>query len=327
MRDDFIPDPVVREVHTLDVAADPSEAWAAFRTFDGARVPLVGALWRLRALVDPRDEYKHMRMTVDSIAGPETGFRLLEERPGDALTIGAIGVFWAPRPRFVEFEPEEFADFAHPGYGKLAWELQVTPREGGGSRLRAEVRVGGTDDAACAAFKRYWTVVAPFSHLIRRQLLGGLGRELRHDDDPRHDRTMPGDSLLPARLHVTRSVDVAAPPADVYEQLRVTRWPGPVQTLAARPPQVLVLGSHVDLRDGATLAFDDPSPPRFWKSTLAFALDDLPDGTRLIARLRADFDPDGLQYLVDLGLSPLAKLAAARRLRAIARRAERAAAS
>ncbi len=53
----------------------------------------------------------------------------------------------------------------------LAWSFRTEPRAGGGSVLSTETRAHAHDDSARRAFLRYWTVVGPFSALIRRRLL------------------------------------------------------------------------------------------------------------------------------------------------------------
>ena len=112
------------------------------------------------------------------MVGPDKGFHLLAEEPGRELVVGSVGRFWKLRIPYASVTPADFPAFSTPGYGKLAWNLRVDPREGGGAWVSAELRVTTTDEAAWARFRRYWWLVGRFSHAIRRLILHQFQREL-----------------------------------------------------------------------------------------------------------------------------------------------------
>jgi hypothetical protein len=123
----FIPAPRLSKSDHLDVGAPLANAWEAIRQLDAARSPLVRALFAMRAL--PK-RLRHRApappaLRVDAIAASTHGFRLLEERAGRSLTIGAIGKLWQPQIEFRDVPPERFAPFCEPGFVKLAWELRA----------------------------------------------------------------------------------------------------------------------------------------------------------------------------------------------------------
>jgi hypothetical protein len=65
-----------------------------------------------------------------------------------------------------------------PGYLKGVYAMWVEP-DGAGSLLRTETRVFVTSESAARRFKPYWTLIEPFSGLIRRDWLAAGRRAER----------------------------------------------------------------------------------------------------------------------------------------------------
>ncbi len=105
------------------------------------------------------------------------GFTKLEEVPERELVFGIAGKFWrsdgALRPLA---DREAFLAFAEDGCVKAAWNLRVDPSAGGVCNLSTETRIRYFGSAARRKFRLYWTLVGPFSDLIRRALLRGVRR-------------------------------------------------------------------------------------------------------------------------------------------------------
>jgi hypothetical protein len=175
--DGFLPTYDVIEHHETTVDASVDVTYRAVREFDFARSPIVLALLTLRGLphlftgaVKPS-----RRLGLDEIM--RTGFVLLTEEPGREIVLGVVGRFWQLSSGIHRIEPGEFTGFDAPGYAKAAWNFVVSERAGGGSTVVTETRVAGTDADARRKFTRYWTLVGPFSALIRRMLLRGIKRD------------------------------------------------------------------------------------------------------------------------------------------------------
>ena len=132
---------------------------------------------------------------------------------------GAIGKFWEPSIPFVDVSPETFASYDKPGFGKVAWSLQVHDRVGGGSWIVVDLRVDATDDAAWREFGPYWILIGRFSRWIRTSMLRDIARTLgRPPSDEKRD--LPGDELIKAaRASSTMSVDIEAPADRVWPWL------------------------------------------------------------------------------------------------------------
>lgn len=222
--DRLIPLPRLLEIDHVDVAAPPGRAWEAARHGDLAHSPLVRALFAIRTVPerlrggDPGPP----RLRLDDMtSSPEhPGFRILAEDAPREVAIGAIGQVWKPAIPFVHVDDAAgFAAYTAPGWVKVAWALRVVPR-GDGSRIELEVRVDATDEAAWRAFRRYWLLVGPGSHLIRRAALSGLATALGTPSDAEESRRLPGDELVPdAAAQVSHRVTIAAPPEAIWPWL------------------------------------------------------------------------------------------------------------
>lgn len=335
MLDRYISSPKLRQIDRVEVASTPAEAWEAVRHLDAYRFWFVRGLFALRALPErmlstitggpPPLDYHG---TLDDLRRPESEFQILEEQPPRGLVAGAIGTFWTPKIEWREAEPATFASFDEPGYGKVAWAIEVAPREGGGSWISFEVRVTTTDAASEVAFRRYWHVIGLFSHAMRRAILGLFESELG-TAPPISQRTLPGDAILAHPKTVRdHSIRIEAPPSAVWPWLvqmgcnrggwyaidRLDNGGRPSADRIHPEWQTLAVGDLLDATPGGEGAFGvlaiDPghalvlgspslrtcgpiAPPEpNFRSTWAFVLEPIgDDATLLINRLRAEYRP------------------------------------
>ena len=148
---------------------------------------------------------------IDDITRPGSGFLVLGEEPGREVVVGAVGKFWQPAIEYASVTAAGFTAFDRAGFGKLAWCIRVDPREGGGSWVGFELRVGATDPASLARFKRYWWIIGRFSHAIRRTFLGKLVDELGPAGSDERRRLEGDDLLATSRIQKTHGVTIEAP--------------------------------------------------------------------------------------------------------------------
>lgn len=185
--DRYLPRPRFATRHGVTVAAPRAEVYRAARELDFSASCLLRVLWRARGL--PR---RAMSMT----ALDRMGFILLDEREGDEFAFGIVGRFWRLSGDLVRVAPEGFAEWNEPGYVKAARGFRV---EGGTAgtpghadhvaargaapsepvRLVTETRIRCTDAWSLRRFQPYWTVIRPFSGLIRREILNQAVRAAR----------------------------------------------------------------------------------------------------------------------------------------------------
>ena len=108
------------------------------------------------------------------------GWMVLGERPGTELIFGQVGKPWRPRGG-APSQPvtrAEFAGFDQPGFAKLVESTRVDPYGERSAIVTMETRVLCTDQDSRRHFRRYWLVVGPCSHLLRRTALHVWARRL-----------------------------------------------------------------------------------------------------------------------------------------------------
>jgi hypothetical protein len=223
MLDQLIPIPRLLQTDDIHLAADPGRVWELVRHGTLVRSPLIRSLFALRTLPEwLSGKSAELRLTVDDLrSSPDApGFQLLAEDPGRELAVGAIGKVWRPEIPFVHSDDaESFLAFAEPGYVKVAWAIRVLPEGERDSRVEFELRVDATDRASWQKFERYFALIGPVSHFIRRALLDSLARELGTPEQAERTRVLAGDDLLDAAAQVTDGITIAATPQQIWPWL------------------------------------------------------------------------------------------------------------
>jgi hypothetical protein len=181
--DDYLPEFDVRTSYAVRIVASPERVYASLRTANFDQWGLTRALYALRALptfpTAPRDtwgrfreELVRQRFTLeDMLAG---GFTLLAARPPEELVLGSVGRFWRARGELCATSPAHFREPAPPGTAKAAWNFAVVRHSDGVTELRTETRVLCADVTTRRRFRAYWTLIRPFSGLIRREMLAAV---------------------------------------------------------------------------------------------------------------------------------------------------------
>jgi hypothetical protein len=215
MLDELIPTPRLLEVDHAELAAPPERVWQLLRHGDLAKSPLVRALFAVRTLPDRlRAKPVDTAVRIDDLNSTveKPGFQVLAEEPPREFAVGAIGKVWHLEIPFVHVaNAKEYAEFSDPGFVKVAWAIRVLPWGERASRVEFEVRVDATDDDSWQKFKRYFRLIGPGSHFIRRTVLTALVRELGTPEAEEDRRALPGDDLLPdASAQVTHGITIAA---------------------------------------------------------------------------------------------------------------------
>ena len=222
--DVLIPKPALAEIDRAEVAVDAQRAWKAVRDLDLAQSTLVRTLFALRTIPDRlKGSDAQLRLRLDDLVStPDTpGFQILAEDAPHELAAGAIGKVWRPVIPFVHVpDAAAFSAFSQAGYIKVAWALRVVPEGDQGSRVEFELRVVATDEEAWNKFTRYFRLIGPGSHFIRRVLLAQLERELGIPDAVQNEHQLPGDDLIADAIgQFTHSIVISAPPERIWPWL------------------------------------------------------------------------------------------------------------
>lgn len=166
----FIPNPDAIETHKIEIAASREVVYQALWTTNLGGSPIVKSLMALRSLPGIVSNPKRMRrlprqVTLQTII--EAGFGQLAEESGREVVLGVEGKFWRPTGNILPFSEEMFRGTVQPGLARGVWNFAVQEVGNGRTVLSTETRVVCGDAASRLKFRAYWTVVRPFSGLIR----------------------------------------------------------------------------------------------------------------------------------------------------------------
>ena len=132
-------------------------------------------LWLVRLLVTVRSGKRLPRSPLpcdlrQRLQG--TGFVILAAGAGQELVLGVAGRFWRPDGgRCTDLTPDEFSEFSHLGYAKAAWNFRLRSDSAETTLLSTETRIKCFGEAALWKFRLYWSLVGPFSGLMRKAIL------------------------------------------------------------------------------------------------------------------------------------------------------------
>jgi hypothetical protein len=224
MLDRLIPTPRLLELDHVELAAAPERVWELVRHGNLAPSPAIKALFALRTLPDRlRGKEVDLAIRLDDLesSADRPGFQILAEDPPREFVVGAIGKVWHLEIPFVHVgSAAAFGSFKDAGFVKVAWAVRITPHGERDSKLEFELRVDATDDASWRKFERYFRLIGPGSHFVRRVLLASLERELGTPAAKENERPLAGDELLPdATVQTTHGVTIAAPPERIWPWL------------------------------------------------------------------------------------------------------------
>ena len=97
---------------------------------------------------------------------------ILSEVPDEEIVIGVAGRFWRPDGgRCLDLTAKDFAEFSRPGYAKVAWNFKLRADCPEGTLFSTETRIKCLGQAALWKFRIYWSLVGPFSGLMRKAIL------------------------------------------------------------------------------------------------------------------------------------------------------------
>lgn len=165
--DEYLPSYDFVENHEIVMDASVDRVWSALRSVNFGGSTITRVLLLLRGLP--------MRtLTLDGLL--RYGFVVLEERSEAEILLGLVGRFWLPTGGVERIEPYEFAGFDRPGFAKTAWNFSLARGEGL-TKVSTETRIKCTDQSALRLFRFYWTMVRPFSGIMRIQMLRAIKQE------------------------------------------------------------------------------------------------------------------------------------------------------
>jgi hypothetical protein len=170
--EEFLPIYDVSATYQVRINASPLAVYQCLLDSD------FNELWVVRLLMTIRTGKRQSRNR-----GPDdlprrlqgTGFVILYDVPGEELVVGVAGKFWRPDGgRYLDLTASDFGEFARPGYAKAAWNFRFRTESSECTVLSTETRIKCFGRAALWKFRLYWSLISPFSGLIRMAILSAL---------------------------------------------------------------------------------------------------------------------------------------------------------
>lgn len=167
--DEVLPKHDFRAAYHIRINAPAAEVYRYLLRSD------FGQLWLVRLLMSLRSGKWLSRDRVpcdlrQRLKG--TGFVVIAEVPDEELVIGVAGRFWRPDGgRCLELTADSFTNFSRPGYAKVAWNFKLRANSPESTVLSTETRIKCFGPAALYKFRLYWSLVGPFSGLMRKAIL------------------------------------------------------------------------------------------------------------------------------------------------------------
>jgi hypothetical protein len=174
--DQYMPRFDVRERHRVTISKSADAVYAAVRSVDLSDSPLISWLFRLRELPGGLSGRRGRRLGLNIDGLLKAGFVLLEERAGDEILLGLVAKPWTPGGGIQRVTPEEFRRLRSPEFAAITWNFRLRSGKTG-TGLSTETRVLCPTRRTRMLFRAYWTIVGPFSGLIRREMLRLVKRE------------------------------------------------------------------------------------------------------------------------------------------------------
>jgi hypothetical protein len=172
----------VRSYHQTIVQAPADTVFAVAEHFDLQSIPLVRAIFWLRAKLMGARRASPRRPAGLVAETKRLGWGELYRRPGRELVMGAVTQPWLADVQFTAVPPDEFLGYGDHDRVKIVWTIEVVPIEPALTLLRTETRVRATDLVAREKFLRYWRFAQYGIQLIRWLHLPAVRRaaELQH---------------------------------------------------------------------------------------------------------------------------------------------------
>jgi hypothetical protein len=180
--DKFLPHHDFSAAYEISINAPPSLVYESLLRSDFSEVWLVRLLMALRT----GKRLAHGRVPTDlrqRLQG--TGFVILSEVPDEEIVIGVAGRFWRPDGgRCMGLMAVDFTEFSRPGYAKVAWNFKLRAESPESTLLSTETRIKCFGHAALWKFRIYWSLVGPFSGLMRKAILKQVKTEAESKANP-----------------------------------------------------------------------------------------------------------------------------------------------
>jgi len=160
--DKYCPDYIVSKKYDIEVAANIARVYWAARSFNMSNSSLSKWLFKLRGFPE----------SLTSIEGlTKFGFVILGDKKEEEIVFGLVGKFWTFSANIQHLNSQEFNDFHKRGYAKAVANIALISLSENHTKVVTETRIHCADTFSSFFFRLYWTLISPFSGLIRKEWL------------------------------------------------------------------------------------------------------------------------------------------------------------
>ncbi|HVE55472.1 MAG TPA: hypothetical protein VNB22_01500 [Pyrinomonadaceae bacterium] len=163
--DEFLPVYDFSERHETRIRASRERVFAAVDSTDFSASWTIWGLLALRGL-----GWSHAAKSVTLRDMTKDGFTVLGETPNEEILLGLAGKFWTLGGSLQKVDAGNFREFDEKGFAKAVWNFSLSEKDGE-TLLKTETRIRCLDEGSRKSFALYWTVIEPFSGLIRTEML------------------------------------------------------------------------------------------------------------------------------------------------------------
>lgn len=163
--DEFLPAFDFSERHETKIRASAAKVYAAVNTAELTDSWIIWSLFALRGLGWSQPSKK---LTLREMTG--SGFAILGETPNEEILLGLAGKFWTLGGNLQKVDAGNFREFNEKGFAKAVWNFSLSENNGE-TELKTETRIRCLDEDSRQSFALYWTIIKPFSGLIRTEML------------------------------------------------------------------------------------------------------------------------------------------------------------
>jgi len=159
--DSFLPEYDFSETHDIKIRATAENVFRALSEIDLCESAVIRWLFRLRGLPAQGLTLRELK---------QLRFETLGESENRELLLGLAGRFWTIRGDLRKISSQNFREFNEQGFAKAVWNFSLF-EAGGETRLTTETRIKCLGASSRKKFGFYWTLIQPFSALIRKEIL------------------------------------------------------------------------------------------------------------------------------------------------------------
>ncbi|MCB0284095.1 MAG: hypothetical protein H6627_12525 [Calditrichae bacterium] len=158
-----------KEYHKIEINAGVDEIYRSVVNINLKESFIIKFLFKLRGL-NRLFSWKKSSTDIGLSGFTQNGFILLAEKTNRYIILGLAGKFWTPAGALKKMPVSDFVNFNENGFAKAVWSFEISEKNGV-NILETETRIHCPDRISRLKFSIYWTLIRPFSGLIRKEML------------------------------------------------------------------------------------------------------------------------------------------------------------